>query len=120
MLPSRLAAQAQPAVVSQVMAMGLRYSREAQALTRRLALPGRPTGPSAHIGTGCLRCLMLPPAVEDRAHVEHADFTSGKAAFQFVLRFFTTGALVAFGTTITPSSSALTMSPGLDGNLATG
>lgn len=45
--PSRLAAQAQPTVVSQVMGDGLRYSySEAQALARRfgaLPLPGSPT-----------------------------------------------------------------------------
>lgn len=33
---------------------------------------------------------------------------------------FHDAALVAFGTTVTPSSSALTMAPGLDGNLTTG
>lgn len=54
------------------------------------------------------RPASVPGAIFGRKHLFHdCCFLSSRAA-----AFFMTAALVAFGTTITPSSSALTMSPG--------
>lgn len=107
MVPSRLAAQAQATVVSQVMATDCDTGTPRRLHDGYVCPVGQQWTERSHRH----RLHQAPDhtaAVGDRAHVEHADFTPGKAAFCD----FHDAALVAFGTTVTPSSSALTMSPG--------
>lgn len=91
MVPSRLAAQAQATVVSQAMATDC----DTGTLRRLHDAYVCPVGQQWTERSHRHRLHQAPDhtvAVGDRAHVEHADFTPGKAAFQFALRFSRRGA----------------------------
>lgn len=91
MVPSRLPAQAQATVVSQVMATDCDTGTLRRLHDGYLCPAGQQWTERSHRHR-LHQASDHTAAVEDRAHVEHADFTPGKAAFQFALRFSRRGA----------------------------